>query len=281
MTIFLCFLRYCSPQEARIWLLSLRSPVGEIQRGCLSPVGAWPGLLLAFALLALPNRARSQSEAESPEAGQIENKQTETKQIETRKKTGGMHRSVGTHEADVPHVGRSLGRVLSQRDRGGLRAFPDSTAPDRKSPGWALTYSLGSTVLLAPLFGTGLVAGPAAGHFYAGNGGQAWTGIAIRSGAYLTAGIGGVLVWGSIQPTFSGDGPPYDPKPPLGEGAGTAGIVLVSAGVAALLGSATYDIVTTWGAAKSHNQTHAVQAQVAPAVGPRGGQVGLSVRLQF
>jgi hypothetical protein len=88
-------------------------------------------------------------------------------------------------------------------------------------------------------------------------------------------------VWGSIQPTFSGDGPPYDPKPPLGEGAGTAGIVLVSAGVAALLGSATYDIVTTWGAAKSYNQTHAVQAQVAPAVGPRGGQVGLSVRLQF
>jgi hypothetical protein len=142
---------------------------------------------------------------------------------------------------------------------------------------------VGGTVLLAPLFGTGLIAGPAAGHFYAGNSRQAWAGIGIRSGAFLTAGLGMGLIWGSTQPTgFKGDPDgEYDPTPPFGDRAMTAGVVLFSAGIAALLGSATYDIATVRGATKEQNRSRAVQAQVTPAVGPRGEQVGLSLRLRF
>jgi hypothetical protein len=178
-------------------------------------------------------------------------------------------------------------RVHRSSSQAGVHVPPsvvsDSAASARKSPGRALTYSLSGTVLLAPLFGTGLVAGPAAGHFYAGNARQAWTGIAIRSGAYLTAGLGMGLVWGSTQPTGFKDYPDggYDPDPPLGDGARKAGIALTVAGMAALLGSASYDIATAWDAAKEHNRVQEVQAQVAPAVGPRGEQVGLSLRFRF
>lgn len=159
----------------------------------------------------------------------------------------------------------------------------DSSDGKRKSPGRALAYSLGGTILFAPLFGTGLIAGPAAGHFYAGNGGQAWIGIGIRSGALLTTGIGMALVWGSTQPTGFKDDPGggTNPDPPLGDGAGKAGIALAVVGAAALLGSATYDIVTASGAAKKYNRSREVKAQVTPAVGPQGEQVGLSVRVRF
>jgi hypothetical protein len=163
-----------------------------------------------------------------------------------------------------------------------LGAPSDSVVVDQKSPSRALAYSLGGTVLLAPLFGAGLVAGPAAGHFYAGNSGQAWAGIGIRSGAFLTAGLGMGLIWGSTQPTGFKSDPDgeYDPTPPFGDRARTAGVVLFGAGIAALLGSATYDVATVRGATKEQNRSRAVQAQVAPAVGPHE-QVGLSIRIQF
>jgi len=182
----------------------------------------------------------------------------------------------------VPAVAFALAPDSASAQSTRLAAPSDSVVVDQKSPDRALAYSLGGTILLAPLFGTGLVAGPAVGHFYVGNSGQAWTGIGIRSGAFLSAGLGMGLIWGSTRPTgFPSDSDgEYDPAPPFGDRARTAGVVLLSAGIAALLGSATYDIATVRGATKEQNRSRAVQAQVAPAVGPRE-QVGLSVRIQF
>lgn len=167
------------------------------------------------------------------------------------------------------------------RSEGALRKDPvatpaDSTAPARKSPGWALAYSLGGTVLLTPLFGTGLIAGPAVGHFYAGNTRQAWTGIAVRSGAALTFGTGVLLVAKSTpKPVIGAE------DPPLGDWAGNVGVGLMGVGIGVGLGSLIYDIATAPGSAVEHNRRRGVQARVMPAVGPRGKQVGLSVRLQF
>jgi hypothetical protein len=190
----------------------------------------------------------------------------------------------GTAECKIPPLTvRSPSRALQASSKRRAAAPLDSAVADQKSPGRALAYSLSGTVLLAPLFGAGLVAGPAAGHFYAGNDEQAWSGIGVRGGALLTAGIGWGLVLGSTQPTgFMGDpGGGYNPSPPLGDGARKAGIALISVGVAALLGSGAYDIATAWGAAKEYNRSRKVKAQVTPAVGPRGEQVGLSLRFQF
>ena len=65
---------------------------------------------------------------------------------------------------------------------------------DRKSPGWALARSLGGTVLLAPVFGVGLIVGPSFGHFYADNNVQAGIGIGVR----LVGGGGGGRGPGSV-----------------------------------------------------------------------------------
>ncbi len=59
--------------------------------------------------------------------------------------------------------------------------------PQRKDPRRAVWYSVGGTVLGAPLFGAGLLLGPAAGHFYADNNRRAWVGIGIRTGGVRVA----------------------------------------------------------------------------------------------
>lgn len=129
----------------------------------------------------------------------------------------------------------------------------------RKSPGRALGYSVGGTVLLLPVGGVGAVVGPAFGHFYAGNSQQAWAGIALRTGGVGAASIGGVLALGA---------------PRVGWGLLTGGALVV-------IGSALYDIVTAPGSAHEYNEPHGLSAQVASTVGPRAEQVGLSLCVSF
>jgi hypothetical protein len=105
----------------------------------------------------------------------------------------------------------------------------------------------------------GLVIGPAFGHFYAGDSGQAWTGIAIRAGAAGAAGMGGILALGA---------------PRLGWGLLTVGALVV-------IGSALFDIVTAWHSAKDFNEAHDLSARVTPRVGPQGEQIGLTLHVSL
>jgi hypothetical protein len=156
----------------------------------------------------------------------------------------------------------------------GIGAFPTSAQqPDSaevdtartpvstqyKSPGRALGYSLGGTVLLAPAFGAGLLIGPSFGHFYAGNGKQATYGILIRGGGAAV----GLTGWGMILESSE------------------SAFTLMTIGLAIIVGSAIYDIATVGQAARQYNETHGLTAQVTPTVGPRGEQVGLSLHVSF
>lgn len=130
---------------------------------------------------------------------------------------------------------------------------------ERKSPGRALGYSLGGTVLLAPAFGAGLLIGPSFGHFYAGNGKQAMSGILIRGGGAAV----GLRGWGMLL---------ENPE---------SAFTLMTIGLAIIVGSAIYDIATAGEAARQYNEVHGLTAQVTPTVGPRGEQVGLSLQVSF
>lgn len=122
-----------------------------------------------------------------------------------------------------------------------------------------MLYSAGGTALLTPVAGLGLVVGPAFGHFYAGAPGQAWMGIAIRTGAAGAAGIGGVLALGAPQ---------------LGWG-------LLTVGATVVIGSALYDIATAWHSARDYNEAHGLNARITPSVGPEGKQVGLTLHVSL
>lgn len=256
--------RKCSPREAGPpstgpWNVRAR----RATQGNFPLKGAWRTVLLLLALVVLLDAARAQS---APGGTEI------------------VQNPTGSYEAEALRSDPSFGRPSGRKGGDNLRAVPDSTNADRKSPGWALSYSLGSTVLFAPLFGTGLIAGPAVGHFYAGNSGQAWTGIGIRSGAFLTAGAGYALILSATLPAVpEKPGETTDPGDfrQLGEWAEPTGTVLLVAGITVLLGSAAYDIATVRGAVRDYNRNRTVQARVTPAVGPRGEQIGLSLQLQF
>lgn len=255
------FPQACSPQEASPlstgpWkLLACRVP-----RDDFPLVGAWRAVLLLFALPVFSHAAQAQSAPEVTEPSRG---------------------AVGSYEADTLRSEPSPGRSSSQKGRDSLRASPDSTNADRKSPGWALSYSLGSTVLLSPLLGTGLIVGPAVGHFYTGNSRQAWTGIGIRSGAFLAAGTGYGLIISATRQAVPGETTDPEDFRRLGEWAEPTGTALLVVSITALLGSAVYDIATVPGAVRDYNQNRTVQAQVVPTVGPQGGQMGLSLQLQF
>lgn len=160
-------------------------------------------------------------------------------------------------------------------------AFQDTTVQDTaaadfqpKDPGRAVWYSAGATVLFTPVFGIGLIAGPAAGHFYAGNSRQAWKGIGIRAGTATAP----LLLAGAA--TLGGNGE-------AGEAYTGLGIFLVSGIVAAgvILYSIIHDIATADNAAREYNRTRGPTGsalQIAPALGgPQGQQIGLAVRVQF
>jgi hypothetical protein len=135
--------------------------------------------------------------------------------------------------------------------------------PQRKDPKRAVWYSVGGTVLGAPLFGAGLLLGPAAGHFYADNNRRAWVGIGIRTGGALlpilaTAGRSGYAGLGAF-------------------------LVTAPIGGAVILVSAIYDIVVADNAARQHNRAHGLRVSdvrvVPTAGGPMGNQVGLTVEV--
>ncbi len=135
--------------------------------------------------------------------------------------------------------------------------------PQRKDPRRAVWYSVGGTVLGAPLFGAGLLLGPAAGHFYADNNRRAWVGIGIRTG-------------GALLPILATAGR---------SGYAGLGVFLVTApiGGAVILVSAIYDIVTADNAARQYNRARGLRVsdvRVAPTIGgTQGNQVGLTVEV--
>jgi hypothetical protein len=151
-----------------------------------------------------------------------------------------------------------------------------------KSPTRALGYSLGGAILLTPALGLGLIAGPALGHFYAGNSGQAWTGIAIRGGSAVVTGIGWGLVYGSVAPVYADGGRRGEPEEPVfGDWAGDVGVGLFVVGIVAGVTSLVYDIATAPKAAGRYNSSHGLDVQVAPRVGARGEQVCVSLTVDL
>jgi hypothetical protein len=138
----------------------------------------------------------------------------------------------------------------------------------------ALARSLGGTVLLAPVFGVGLIVGPALGHIYAHNTLQAGIGIGLRAvaGGVAVVGLAGTVLVEIDEVFFAGDSDGIDgPRARRMAGIG-GGIVLASALV---------DIVMAPIAAKNYNEARGLMAQVTPAVGPGPGQVGLAVQVRF
>lgn len=146
--------------------------------------------------------------------------------------------------------------------RAGTPASADSLK--RKSPGRAILYSLGGTVLLTPAHGAGLVVGPSFGHFYTRNYTQALVGIGIRIG-------GAVLVIRGFTESFS----------LFSNGNSAEGEMQITVGAILLVGSAIFDIVTSWHAAQHYNESLASNVSIAPTAGPRLDQAGLSLRIQF
>lgn len=156
-------------------------------------------------------------------------------------------------------VSPPVGELKTQQEAGSSYADPTR----------AVAYSLGGTLALIPIFGTGLIVGPAFGHFYAGDPEQAWRGIKIRAGAVVVPAV----VWGaSAAGLFS-----LDRHEDLFLGT-------LAAGATILLWSAIYDIFTAADSAREMNMARAPgpRLQVTPTVsGSRNRQVGLSMRVQF
>lgn len=174
-----------------------------------------------------------------------------------------------------------------------------------KSPGRAALYSLGGTVLPvagglilmsvgersaswgrvevgtdlnqfgAVLVVGGLVAGPAAGHFYADARRRAQIGMGIRGGAAVV-GIGAatVILFDTSFDFFVLE------EPRLSRTGRVAEDVLTGV-VAVMLGSALLDIATAPLSAYRHNENNSLRVQVAPRVSPILDQAGLAVHLRF
>lgn len=138
----------------------------------------------------------------------------------------------------------------------------DSIATTRveiaKAPGTALTYSLGGTIALTPIFGVGLLIGPSFGHFYADANERAWQGMKVRGGLLL-----GSVALGYLAPEGSG------------------AVLLSAAGILAIPVHAIYDSIKARDSAMDYNRTHGVRAHVGPTVNPHPKQVGLALRVSF
>jgi len=280
MVILLRVLRTCASQAASpVPTSAPKWASSQSRSGSVPPVGAWLlASLVPFVLLHPSDPARAQQMGASQAAAVSDGTgASEGPPLRTDEPPSEHLRIRRTQRDDTP------GRRPHQTGHVRLHSLADSSALHRKSPARALTYSLGSTVLLAP-FGVGLIAGPSVGHFYGGNSGQAWTGIGIRSGAFLTAGTGYTLILSATVPAVPEEpGETTDPGDfrRLGEWAEPTGTVLLVAGITVLLGSAVYDIATVRDAVRDYNQNRTVQARVTPAVGLQGEQIGLSIQLQF
>ena len=143
-----------------------------------------------------------------------------------------------------------------------------------KDPGRAVWYSAGATVLLAPAFGAGIIVGPAAGHFYAGNSERAWKGIGTRAGA-------------AAAPILLAEAATLGGNDGAAEGFQGLGVFLLSGAVAVgVIGySAIRDIATADDSAREYNRAHgptSANLRVAPTIGgPQGEQVGLTMQVEF
>ncbi len=139
---------------------------------------------------------------------------------------------------------------------------------DAKKPRRALLLSgLGSAAILVPLVNLAAIpAGPALGHFYAGNERQAWTGIAIRGTAM------GVAVAALLGDALGG----YDG----GRDRGGSGDSVALGCVIVILGSAAYDVATAGASARAYNRRHGLRTAALPVVGPKG-QVGMLVAVRL
>jgi hypothetical protein len=121
----------------------------------------------------------------------------------------------------------------------------------------------------------GLVAGPAAGHFYANRPRRARIGMAVRGGAAVV-GIGAatVILFDTSFDFFALE------EPSLSRTGRVAEDVLTGA-TFVMLGSAVVDIVAAPFAAHRHNENNNLRVQVAPQVSPTFDQAGLAVHLRF
>ncbi|GEM_PF-1731999 len=179
---------------------------------------------------------------------------------------------VGVRPASAQRPDSSAKEMTARRD-----TLTTSEA-ERKSPRRAVLYSLGGTVVPTVVgasasnsgFGVTLLLlgvgfGPSVGHLYAENTDQALVGMGIRVGGGALGALGAAAALDSILDEDSG-----------GEG----GALLLVGGLTVLL-SGAYDIFTAGDAAHEYNVAHGLNAQVAPTVGPRGEQAGLTLRVSF
>lgn len=129
---------------------------------------------------------------------------------------------------------------------------------------------LGATLLLG-----GLVAGPAAGHFYAGNRRHAYAGLGIRGGATVVGvGAATVILLDTSLDFFS-----YG-EPRLSRTGRIAEDVLAGA-LVVMVGSAIVDVFTAPLSAYRYNEANTLRARVAPRLSPTFEQAGLAVHLRF
>lgn len=128
----------------------------------------------------------------------------------------------------------------------------------------------------------GLIAGPAAGHFYANDRRQAGIGMGIRGGAVLVGAVASMIVaidallnTGELF-LFPLRTESYEPS----RASRISRNVLAGAGVAVAL-SALYDIATAPLSVHRYNETHDLSVRVVPEADPSLDQVGLRVQLEF
>ena len=162
----------------------------------------------------------------------------------------------------------------------------------RKSPLGAVLWSLGSTLVptaagLLMLQGerpvadwgggavlaSGLIVGPAVGHFYAENDGQAWRGIAVRGGAGIGFGLTTVLAAASLDGNYLGADDEGS------EMAGVAAIVTLLASGLVLGVRTLYDITEADDAARAYNNKAGLA--VRPRVNPVQRRAGLAMQWTF
>jgi hypothetical protein len=164
----------------------------------------------------------------------------------------------------------------------------------RKSPLGAVLRSLGGTLVPAAagigllmlqgerpvadwsggvVLASGLIVGPAMGHFYAENDEQAWRGIAVRGGAGVGFGLTAVLFAASL------DGNYFGADDEGSEIAGVAAIVTLLASGIALGVRTLYDIIEADDAARAYNDE--VGLSVRPQVNPVQRRAGLALQWTF
>ncbi len=124
---------------------------------------------------------------------------------------------------------------------------------------------------------SGLIVGPAVGHFYAKNDGQAWRGIAVRGGAGIGFGFTTVLAAASLDGNYLGNYLGADDEG--SEIAGVAAIVTLLASGLVLGVRTLYDITEADDAARAYNNKAGLA--VRPRVNPVQRQAGLAMQWIF